>query len=70
MKRIAMIAFILGIMMATLAYVAEVNDWKGLPEYLTAGFAGYVLIISATAYYLTTILYEWSRETETWQGEL
>lgn len=70
MKRIAMIAFILGILMATLAYVAQVNDWNGLAEYLTIGFAGYVLIISAAAYYLTTILFEWSRETEAWQGEL
>lgn len=70
MKRIAMIAFILGILMAILAYMAELNDWNGLDEYLTIGFAGYVLIISATAYYLTNVLYEWSRETETWQGEL
>lgn len=68
MKKIAFIAFILGVLMATLAYIADVNEWSGLQEFMTVGFAGYVLVISATAYYLTTILYEWSRETEAWQG--
>jgi hypothetical protein len=68
MKRIAFIAFILGILMATLAYVVEVNEWTTSPEFMTIGFAGYVLVISAAAYYMTSILYEWSRETEAWQG--
>jgi hypothetical protein len=68
MKKVALIAFISGILMATLAYVAELNDWEGLPEFMTIGFVGYVLIISAAAYYLSTILYEWSRETKAWQG--
>jgi len=68
MKRIALIAFILGILMATVAYIAEVNEWIASPEFMTVGFAGYVLIISAAAYYMTSILYEWSRETEAWQG--
>ena len=68
MKRIALIAFILGILMATVAYVAEMNEWTASPEFMTIGFAGYVLIISAAAYYMTAILYEWSRETEVWQG--
>jgi hypothetical protein len=68
MKRIAFIAFILGVVMATLAYIAEVNDWNGLQEFMTVGFAGYVLVISATAYYLTTILYDWSKETDAYQG--
>jgi hypothetical protein len=68
MKKIALISFILGVVMASLAYVAQLNDWIGLQEFLTVGFVGYVLIISATAYYLTAILYEWSKEIETWQG--
>jgi hypothetical protein len=68
MKRIALIAFILGILMATVAYIAEMNEWTASPEFMTIGFAGYVLIISAAAYYMTAILYEWSRETEAWQG--
>jgi hypothetical protein len=54
--------------MATLAYVAQLWEWKDLPAFMTIGFAGYVLIISTTAYYLTSILYEWSKETEAWQG--
>ncbi|SFE93589.1 hypothetical protein SAMN05518672_112124 [Chitinophaga sp. CF118] len=68
MKKIALIAFILGVLMATLAYVAQLSDWSELAEYMTLGFVGYILIISSTAYYLTSVLYEWSRETETWQG--
>jgi hypothetical protein len=68
MKRIALIAFILGVVMATLAYFAELNDWVGLQEYLTVGFTGYVLIISAAAYYMSHILYLWSKETEAWRG--
>jgi vacuolar-type H+-ATPase subunit I/STV1 len=68
MNRIALIAFILGILMATLGYVAELNEWSRSAEFMTVGFAGYVLVISAAAYYLTTILYEWSKETEAWHG--
>ena len=68
MKRIALIAFIVGVLMASLAYVAQLCEWNDLPAFMTIGFAGYVLIISATAYYLTSILYEWSKETEAWQG--
>jgi hypothetical protein len=68
MKKIALIAFIIGVLMAILAYVAQLSEWQDLPAFMTVGFAGYVLIISAAAYYLTSILYEWSKETEAWQG--
>jgi hypothetical protein len=68
MKKIALITFIIGVLMAILAYVAQLSEWKDLPAYMTIGFAGYVLIISAAAYYLTSILYEWSKETEVWRG--
>ncbi|MVT08137.1 hypothetical protein [Chitinophaga tropicalis] len=68
MKKISLIAFITGMLMATLAYVADVREWQYLQEFMTIGFVGYVLIISAAAYYLTTLLYEWSKETEAWQG--
>jgi hypothetical protein len=54
--------------MATVAYFAEVNDWSASPEFMTLGFAGYVLVISAAAYYMTAVLYDWSREAEIWQG--
>lgn len=68
MKRISLIAFITGILMASLAYIADLQEWNHLQEFLTIGFAGYVLVISAAAWYLTSVLYEWSRETEAWQG--
>lgn len=66
MKRIVLIAFILGVCMASLACIAQMNKWSGLTEYMTFGFVGYVLVISSAAYYLTTVLYEWSKETEAW----
>lgn len=68
MKKIALIAFILGLLMATLAYVAESNGWNGLQEFMTIGFVGYILLISAAAYYLSHLLHEWSRESEVWQS--
>lgn len=68
MKKIALFAFFLGVLLATLAYFAEVNDWVGLQEYLTVGFTGYVLIISAAAYGMSSILYGWSQETAAWEG--
>ena len=68
MKKISVIAFIAGILMATLAYLAGVMEWQYLQEFMTIGFVGYVLIISAAAYYLTSLLYEWSKETEPWQS--
>jgi hypothetical protein len=68
MKRIALISFILGVCLASLAYVAQLNNWNYLQEFMTFGFIGYVMIISAAAYYLTSVLYEWSRENETWQN--
>ena len=67
MKRIALFAFVLGVVLATLAYFAEVYDWVGLQEYLTVGFTGYVLIISAAAYYMSSILIEWSAEPAGWE---
>ncbi|WP_343692588.1 hypothetical protein [Chitinophaga sp.] len=68
MKRIALIAFILGVVLATLAYFAEIYDWVGLQEYLTVGFTGYVLIISAAAYYMSSVLVEWSAESTSWEA--
>lgn len=61
-------AFVAGLLMAVLAYVAELGDWPGRPQYMTIGFAGYVLVISAAAYYLIRLLYHWARESEAWQG--
>jgi hypothetical protein len=68
MKKIALIAFILGVFMASLAYIADMNSWDNLTAFMTLGFVGYVLVISAAAYYLTSVLYDWSKETEAWQG--
>lgn len=68
MKKITLVVFIIGVLMASLAYVAQLCGWKDLQAFMTVGFAGYVLVISAAAYYLTSILYEWSKETEAWRG--
>lgn len=67
MKKIALIAFVIGVLMAFLAWIAQLNNWNGMAECMTFGFVGYILIISSTAYYLTAVLYEWSKETEAWQ---
>lgn len=68
MKKIAFIAFVLGVLLAFVSYIAEVKSWTPLAVSVTIGFAGYVLVISAAAYYLTAILHEWSKDTEAWQG--
>jgi hypothetical protein len=68
MKKITLTAFVLGVFMASLAYIAQMNGWDYLTEFMTLGFVGYVLIISATAYYLSAVLYDWCKENEAWQG--
>ena len=68
MKKLALIAFVIGMLMAFLACLAQLNNWNGIAECMTLGFIGYMLVISSTAYYLISVLYEWSKENEAWQG--
>ena len=50
--------------MAVIAYFAELNSWMGTEVVLTIGFAGYVLIITAIAYFLLAWLYKGSKKLD------
>ncbi|NML39099.1 hypothetical protein HHL17_17995 [Chitinophaga sp. G-6-1-13] len=64
MKKIAWIALVAGILLATAAYITEINDLPGAVELRTFGFIGYILIISAVAWFLLRRLYEWDKKTD------
>ncbi|NSL86668.1 hypothetical protein [Chitinophaga solisilvae] len=64
MKRIAFIALITGMLLAAVAYISEMNNFPGAVELRTAGFIGYIFIISAIAYFSLHVLYEWSKDAE------
>lgn len=67
MKKIALVALALGTVMAITAYLAEINEWRGIREFMTMGFIGYIFIISATAYLLVSLLHRWSKDTDIYQ---
>ncbi|MBC9915481.1 hypothetical protein [Chitinophaga varians] len=64
MKKIAWTALVAGILLAAAAYITEINDLPGAVELRTFGFIGYILIISAVAWFLLRRLYEWDKKTE------
>ena len=64
MKTITIIGGISGILLAVLAYFAELQSWMGIETVLTMGFIGYVLIITAIAYFLLSWLYRGSKKLE------
>ncbi|RAJ00379.1 hypothetical protein LX64_04083 [Chitinophaga skermanii] len=61
MKKIALITGILGVALAVLAYFADLNSWMSTEKVLTIGFIGYVMGITAVAYFLLTLIYKWSQ---------
>lgn len=61
MKRIVRITFVAGIMLATLAYFTEMNNWAAIPASRTIGFIGYIFIISAAAWFSLELLYRWGK---------
>ena len=64
MKTVAFLGGIAGIILAVIAYFAELKSWMSTEVILTIGFAGYVLIITAIAYFLLSWLYQGSRDIE------
>lgn len=50
--------------LAILAYFAEINSWMQTGTAMALGFAGYVLIITAVAYFLLSWLYQGSKNIE------
>ena len=65
-RKIAVVVFIAGMLLAGADYLAKVQGWSDLPEMMTLGFAGYILMISAAASLLVNIMRVWSAESETW----
>ncbi|MGN6511624.1 MAG: hypothetical protein ACTHLD_19320 [Chitinophaga sp.] len=64
MKTVAFLGGIAGIILAVIAYFAELKSWMSTEVILTIGFAGYVLIITAIAYFLLAWLYKGSKKLD------
>lgn len=64
MKSITIIGGITGIVLAVAAYFAELYNWMAIETAMTIGFAGYVLIITAIAYFLLSWLYKGDKKFE------
>ncbi len=64
MKTVTFIGGIAGVILAVFAYFAELNSWASPEAAMALGFAGYVLIITAIAYFLLSWLYQGSRDIE------
>jgi hypothetical protein len=64
MKTVTIIGGITGVLLAVLAYFAELQSWMGMEAILTVGFIGYVFIITAIAYFLLSWLYKGSKKLE------
>lgn len=64
MKSITIIGGITGIMLAVAAYFAELYSWMSIETAMTVGFIGYVLIITAVAYFLLSWLYKGDKKFE------
>lgn len=47
---------LLGMLLVFIANRGEVNGWGPIDIFLTLGFVGYILIISAIAWFLLTFL--------------
>lgn len=64
MKTVTIIGGLTGVLLAVLAYFAELQNWVRIETVLTVGFVGYVLIITAIAYFLLSWLYKGSKKLE------
>ena len=64
MKTITLVGGIVGVLMAVFAYFAELYNWLSVEAFVTMGFAGYVLIITAIAYFLLSWLTKGVKELE------
>ncbi|SIN94654.1 hypothetical protein [Chitinophaga niabensis] len=64
MKTVTIIGGLTGVLLAVLAYFAELQNWVRIETVLTVGFIGYVLIITAIAYFLLSWLYRGSKKLD------
>lgn len=64
MRKWTLITFVAGVVMAAMAAAAAFLHLPGFQFFIMTGFVGYLLVMSATAVYLITLLREWSREVE------
>ncbi len=64
MRKWLLITFIVGVVLAVIAAAAGFLRLPGFQLFMITGFVGYLLIMSATAVYLITLLRDWSREVE------
>lgn len=62
MKRIAFAFAVTGTIFAVLAQYAVLNDWTMFWFFHTMGFIGYILIISAAAYFSLLFIHQMSRD--------
>jgi hypothetical protein len=62
MKRIAFAFAIIGTALAVVGQYAIINDWNLFWLFHTLGFIGYILIISAAAYFSLLFIHQLSRE--------
>ena len=62
MKRIAFAFATIGTLFAILAQYAFTNDWAWFKVFHTLGFIGYILIISAAAFFSLLSIHQLSRE--------
>ena len=58
-KKIALVMFIVGMLLAVIASLAKSYEWAYIQESLTLGFAGYLCMISSAAYLLLSLLQTW-----------
>ncbi|PUZ23185.1 hypothetical protein DCC81_22580 [Chitinophaga parva] len=64
MRKWTLITFVVGGVMAAMAAAAGFLHLPGFQFFMMTGFVGYLLVMSATAVYLITLLRDWSREIE------
>ncbi|WP_343689764.1 hypothetical protein [Chitinophaga sp.] len=62
MKRIAFAFATIGTVFAVLAQYAITNDWAWFRVFHTLGFIGYILIISAAAFFSLMFIHQLSRD--------
>lgn len=62
MKRIALAFAAIGTLLASLAQYAINNDWTWFRVFHTLGFVGYILIISAAAYFSLLFIHQLSKQ--------
>ncbi|PUZ20286.1 hypothetical protein GA0116948_11470 [Chitinophaga costaii] len=64
MRKWLLITFVVGIALAVIAVAASFLRLPGFQFFMITRFVGYLLIMSAAAVYLITLLRDWSREVE------